>query len=505
MVVKAVPSADRAPIAFGPYRPPAKGPTGGLTPAQQQHLRAFIDRYTRRTAGSKEFTASNRAHLADPRSVAGFRQVWKEMVYPIVVNRSSGSRLWDVDGNEYIDLTNGFGMIFFGHNPDFIREAVKAQLDQGIEIGPQTPLAGEVARLVCEMTGMERAAFCNTGSEAVTAAIRVARTVSGRDKIAMFAGAYHGIFDEVLVRPTVVGGVLRSTPIAPGIAPNMADNVVVLEYGSPESLQTIKAMGRELAAVLVEPVQSRRPDLQPREFLHELRKITAETGTALVFDEVVTGFRIHPGGAQALFGVRADIATYGKVIGGGLPIGIVAGRSHLPGRARWRHVALRRRIPPRGRRDLLRGNVRAAPAGSRRGARRAAAPEGGGPRVAAHPQPAHDALRGHAERARREGPARRCASRISRRGSASTSRTICRLRRCSSPSCGGRGCTSGKAEPASSPSRIPTRTWSALSRPSRRRLRKCRRRTSCREAKSIRPSWCAQGPGSGGKACLVRA
>ena len=300
---------------------------GGLTAVQEQHLRAFIDHYTRRTAGSKESTAGNRAHLSDPRSVAGFRQIWKEMVYPIVVNRSSGSRLWDVDGNEYIDLTNGFGMILFGHNPDFIRKAVKAQLDQGLEIGPQTPLAGEVARLVCDMTGMERAAFCSTGSEAVTAAIRVARTVSGRDKIAMFAGAYHGIFDEVLVRPTVIGGVLRSTPIAPGIAPSMVENVVVLDYGSPESLKTIKAIGPELAAVLVEPVQSRRPDLQPREFLQELRTITSETGTALVFDEVVTGFRTHPGGAQALFGVRADIATYGKVIGGGLPIGVVAGRS----------------------------------------------------------------------------------------------------------------------------------------------------------------------------------
>ncbi|HKC46589.1 MAG TPA: aminotransferase class III-fold pyridoxal phosphate-dependent enzyme [Gemmatimonadales bacterium] len=327
VVAKAAAPADRAPIAFGPYRPPAKGATGGLTPTQEQHLRAFVDLYTRRTAGSKQSTASNRAHLSDPRSVAGFRQIWKETVYPIVVNRSSGSRLWDVDGNEYIDLTNGFGTILFGHNPDFIREAITAQLGQGIEIGPQTPLAGEVARLICELSGMERAAFCNTGSEAVTAAIRVARTVSNRDKIVMFAGAYHGIFDEVLVRPTVVGGALRATPIAPGIPPNMADNVVVLEYGSPESLQTIKAMGRQLAAVLVEPVQSRRPDLQPREFLQDLRKITAESETALILDEVVTGFRTHPGGAQALFGVRADIATYGKVIGGGLPIGIVAGRS----------------------------------------------------------------------------------------------------------------------------------------------------------------------------------
>jgi glutamate-1-semialdehyde aminotransferase/malonyl CoA-acyl carrier protein transacylase len=327
-MVKSAPSGDRgAPIAFGPYRPPAKGATGGLTPVQEQRLRTLVDKYASRTAGSKQFAVSNRGHLADPRSVAGFRQIWKEMVYPIVVNRSLGSKLWDVDGNEYIDLTNGFGMIFFGHNPEFVRKAVQAQMEQGIEIGPQTPLAGEVARLVCEVTGMERAAFCSTGSEAVTAAIRVARTVTGRDKIAMFAGAYHGIFDEVLVRPTTIGGVLRSIPIAPGIAPNMVENIVVLEYGSPDSLRTIKAMGNELAAVLVEPVQSRRPDLQPREFLHDLRKITTESQTALVFDEVVTGFRTHPGGAQALFGVRADIATYGKVIGGGLPIGVVAGRS----------------------------------------------------------------------------------------------------------------------------------------------------------------------------------
>lgn len=326
-VLKVVAAADRTPLAFGPYRPPAKGPMGGMTQEQEQRLRAFIENYVQRTQGSKQFAAANRAHLADPRSVAGFRQIWKEMIYPIVVNRSSGSRLWDVDGNEYIDLTNGFGTILFGHNPDFVREALTAQLEQGIETGPQTPLAGEVARLICEMTGMERAAFCSTGSEAVTAAIRIARTVTGRDKIAMFAGAYHGIFDEVLVRPTMVGGVRRSTPIAPGIAPNMVDNIVVLDYDSPASLQTIKAMGADLAAVLVEPVQSRRPDLQPRAFLHELRKITIETGSALVFDEVVTGFRTHLGGAQALFDVRADIATYGKVIGGGLPIGIVAGRS----------------------------------------------------------------------------------------------------------------------------------------------------------------------------------
>ncbi|HET7595568.1 MAG TPA: aminotransferase class III-fold pyridoxal phosphate-dependent enzyme [Burkholderiales bacterium] len=315
----------RAPVAFGPYRPPSRTPASRLSAEQDRHLRTFIDRYAERTAGSKRYTAEHRAHLADPRTVAGFRPLWKEIVYPIVVNRSAGARLWDVDGNEYVDLTNGFGTILFGHNPEFVRGAIEAQLRQGIETGPQTPLAGEVAHLICEMTGMARAAFCSTGSEAVTAAIRVARTISGRDRIVLFSGAYHGIFDEVLVRPTLAGGARRAMPIAPGIPASMSDNVVVLEYGTPESLEAIRSMGRELAAVLVEPVQSRRPEFQPRDFLRELRKITADAETALVFDEVVTGFRSHPGGAQALFGVRADIATYGKVIGGGLPIGVVAG------------------------------------------------------------------------------------------------------------------------------------------------------------------------------------
>ena len=125
--------------------------------------------------------------------------------------------------------------------------------------------------------------------------------------------------------PLVRDGVPRAQPIAPGIPSSMTDNIIVLEYGSAAALETLKSRGSELAAVLVEPVQSRRPELQPREFLHELRKVTEETGSALIFDEVVTGFRVQPGGAQAYFGVRADLATYGKVVGGGLPIGIVAG------------------------------------------------------------------------------------------------------------------------------------------------------------------------------------
>lgn len=317
--------AGAGPVAHGPYRPIARGTPSGMSPAQRKHLDEFVERYVRRTAGSKRMTQESRSFLADPRSVAGFRQIWKEMVYPIVVDRSAGSRLWDVDGNQYVDLVCGFGPILLGHNPGIVRDAIKAQLEQGIETGPQTPLAAKVARLFCEMTGMERVAFCNTGSEAVMAAIRLARTVTGRDLIVMFSGAYHGIFDEVLVRSATVGGVQRAVPLAPGIPANMAENILVLEYGSESSLDVIRERGREIAAVLVEPVQSRRPELQPREFVKKLRELTEAQGTALVLDEVVSGFRSHPGGIQALWDVRADLATYGKVVGGGLPIGLVAG------------------------------------------------------------------------------------------------------------------------------------------------------------------------------------
>ena len=306
---------------FGPYKPVHRGAAADLTKQQQQSLDALIARYSARTKGSKAEAAKHRPYLADPRVVSGFRAQWKEIVYPLVTVRSEGSKLWDIDGNEYVDLVNGFGQTLLGHRPPFVVEAIKRQLDLGYEIGPMTPLAGATAKLLCEMTGMERATFCNTGSEAVMAALRVARTVTGRNKVVYFTGDYHGTFDEVLMRGAAAG----ARPIAPGIPPEMAANVMVLEYGKAESLDIIRKHAAELAAVLVEPVQSRHPYLQPVEFLKELRKITAESSTALIFDEVVTGFRVHPGGCQALFGIRADMATYGKVIAGGMPIGVVAG------------------------------------------------------------------------------------------------------------------------------------------------------------------------------------
>ena len=294
----------------------------GLTAEQRSFVEQFTHDYAARTAASKASVQQNRARLADPRVVSGFDPAWKEIVYPIVTERSRGARLWDIDGNEYVDFTNGYGSIFFGHSPDFVTDAVRAQLDKGIEIGPQSVLTGEVAQLFCELTGNERAAFANTGSEAVMAALRVARTVTGRDKVVMFEGAYHGVNDEVIARPGPGGSCM---PGAPGIPRSHVGEAIVLPYGEDDSLAQIEQLGPQLAAVLVEPVQSRRPALQPREFLHKLRAITSKHDSALILDEVVTGFRTHPAGIRALYEIDADMSTYGKVVGGGYPIGVLAG------------------------------------------------------------------------------------------------------------------------------------------------------------------------------------
>jgi glutamate-1-semialdehyde aminotransferase/acyl carrier protein len=324
---KSAPVPAPVPIQFGPYKPVDKSPSGGLTERQQKHLDQLIAAYTSKTPRSKKYTGKHRAHFADPRTVAGFRNNWKEIVYPIVVKHSRGSRFWDLDNNEYVDVTMGFGTNLFGHMPDFVERALRNQINHGIEVGPQSAIAGKVAQLMCEFSGMERVAFCSTGSEAVLAAIRVARTVTGRTKIATMSGAYHGINDEVLIRGTVVNGKPKTVPVAPGIPEQNVQEVLVLDYGSPAALELLKKHAHELAAVLVEPVQSRHPELAPVEFLHEVRRITEESETALVFDEIVTGFRTHPGGCQALFGIKADIATYGKVIGGGIPIGAICGKA----------------------------------------------------------------------------------------------------------------------------------------------------------------------------------
>ena len=311
------------PQGHGPFRPVQVSRGEALTPRQQEHLDDLIARYVERTRGSREFAARFRDGMADPRAPAGFRMAWKELVYPIVGERSSGSRMWDVDGNEYVDLTMGFGVHLFGHSPPFLQQALEEQLRQGIQLGPQTRLAGEAAEMIRQLTGHDRVAFCNTGTEAVMAALRLVRAATGRFRVAMFEGGYHGTSDGVLARASARG----SVPVAPGIPSGAVADLVVAEWGTPAALEQIRAHAHELAAVLVEPVQSRRPDIQPKEFLRELREITRASGTALIFDEMITGFRVHPQGVQGMFGIQADLAIYGKALSGGVPLAVLAGRA----------------------------------------------------------------------------------------------------------------------------------------------------------------------------------
>lgn len=301
--------------------------TAGLTNQQQKYLQDFINRYSDRTKTSKQISQTSRPILSDDKNLGEFNLLFKEMYYPIVANHSLGSKVWDVDGNEYIDVVMGLGINLFGHNASFIKEVLISQLDKGIQLGLQSELVGEVAELVSRLTGMERVCFSNTGTEAVMTAIRIARAVTGRNKIVIFSGSYHGHFDGTLVKANKAEENHDAIPLAPGVLPNFVKDVLVLDYGNPESLEIIKTHQQELAAVLVVPVQTARPALQPKEFLHQLRELTQATEIALIFDEMVTGFRIHPGGAQAYFDVQADIATYGKIVGGGIPIGVIAGKS----------------------------------------------------------------------------------------------------------------------------------------------------------------------------------
>lgn len=303
--------------------------TEDLTSAQRGHIDALVARYTAKTAKSKALTTQYRGVHADPRTASGFNRLWKEIVYQIVTVKSKGSRLIDVDGNEYIDILNGFGPGFLGHAPEQVVSALHTQLDAGFEVGPQSLLAMEAAALFCEVTGNDRASFVCTGSEAVYAAMRLARTCTGRDRIVMFARDYHGNFDEVLVRGLDGKDGPRSLPMAPGIPRDSVKNVIVLPYGSPQALDYIRKNASTIAAVIVEPVQSRRPEFRPADFIRDVRRITENAGSLFIFDEVVTGFRFGPRGAQGYYGVDADLVTYGKVVGGGMPVGVVSGKARF--------------------------------------------------------------------------------------------------------------------------------------------------------------------------------
>ncbi len=293
-------------------------------PKQESYLKSFVKKYEEKTISSKNFTAKNRHRWANNRNVSLYNHDWKELTYPIIAKSAKGSYMWDLDGNKYVDFSMGFGVYLLGYNHSFGEEVLLTDGKTHNFLGPISTDAAEVAALINEITGVERVAFYNSGTEAVMVALRLARGATRKKKVIVFAGSYHGTFDGINVDQAAD---YTTIPLTPGTLPGMVEDVLVLNYGTREAIDIIKEQKDEIAAVLVEPVQSRRVDFQPKAYLQELREITQEQGIALIFDEVITGFRIAPGGAQEHFEITADIVTYGKIIGGGMPIGVVAGKS----------------------------------------------------------------------------------------------------------------------------------------------------------------------------------
>ena len=297
-----------------------------VSSAQQVHVGALAEQWNARSSGSKAAAQSARTHLANSRAIFGFAPHLKELTYPLMADRAEGAYVWDVDGNRYVDVTMGFGVYLFGHKCEFVIKSLQEELDRGAAIGPATPLAEQVAERIHALTGAERSAFFTTGTEAIMCAVRIARAVTGRQKIVIFKGAYHGSFDGVLATGWIDDdGTPQTAPMTDGTLQGMVEPAIVLEYGDMAGLNVIERYADDIALVLVEPVQSRNPENRPVDYLHALRDLTRARDIPLLFDEVISGFRFAPGGMQELFEIEADLVTYGKVLGHGQPIGVLCG------------------------------------------------------------------------------------------------------------------------------------------------------------------------------------
>jgi glutamate-1-semialdehyde 2,1-aminomutase len=251
------------------------------------------------------------------------------MPHALYIDRAKGSRIVDVDGNEYIDLTMGYGTHVLGHAPDSVVAAVRRQAGCGLHYGLHNAHQTRLAELITEaVPSVEEVVFTNSGTEATLYAVRAARALTGRTGIGLFDGSYHGVHDVVLagVDRESPREAPRAVPKGAGIPPEVLGGVRMLPYRSASAFAAIRRHRSELAAVLVEPVQSSNPRLDVAPWLMELRRVCSECGVLLVLDEVITGFRLAFGGAQERFGVEADLVTYGKALGGGTPIGAVGGR-----------------------------------------------------------------------------------------------------------------------------------------------------------------------------------
>lgn len=250
---------------------------------------------------------------------------------PRFIRRGEGARIYDEDGESYIDYVNSWGPLILGHNHPVIREAVERTVKDGLSFGAPTRREAEIAELMCAMVpGLEMVRMVNSGTEAVMSCIRLARAATGRDKIIKFEGCYHGHCDAMLVKAgssALAGG----CPSSAGVPAGAAADTLIAQYNDLESVKTLlEEHPGQVAAIIVEPVAANMGVVPPAEgFLEGLREVCTRWGSLLLFDEVITGFRLAPGGAQEYFGVRADLVTYGKIIGGGMPVGAYGGRREL--------------------------------------------------------------------------------------------------------------------------------------------------------------------------------
>jgi glutamate-1-semialdehyde 2,1-aminomutase len=260
--------------------------------------------------------------------VRAFRAVGGQ---PLFIDRGEGPYLYDVDGNRYIDYVLSWGPLILGHAHPEVATALKDAVDKGTSYGAPSPLEVKLAELVLSfMPNIEMLRFVNSGTEATMSALRLARAYTERYKIIKFEGCYHGHADMLLVQAGS-GVVTLGLPDSPGVPPATTQDTLVARYNDLESVGKLFAeFPGEIAAVIVEPVAGNMGVVPPLEgFLSGLRKVTQEQGALLIFDEVMTGFRVHPGGAQALYKIKPDLTTLGKVIGGGLPVGAYGGRKEI--------------------------------------------------------------------------------------------------------------------------------------------------------------------------------
>lgn len=250
--------------------------------------------------------------------------------YPRFLEKGKGSHVWDVDGNEYVDFICSWGPLLLGHCQEDVEKAVAESIGKGLSFGAPTAIEVEMAQLVCEMTGVEMVRMVNSGTEAVMSALRLARGATGRSKIIKFAGCYHGHSDSMLVKAGS-GALTGGAPDSAGVPKEMAEDTLTADYNDLGSVRALLEANRgQVAAVIVEPVAANMGVVPPKPgFLQGLRQLCDEFGSLLIFDEVITGFRLAPGGAQEYYGVRADLVTYGKIIGGGMPVGAYGGSRKL--------------------------------------------------------------------------------------------------------------------------------------------------------------------------------